>query len=159
MQSPVGLVLKAGGQMRLIFHLSYDFGVEDHQKSLNHHTPEEDCTVHYRDLDFAIRTCLDLGLAEDGRAVGVIYFTKSDLRSAFKILPIRPSQRRWLYMMAKHPISGEKRYFQENCLPFGSSVSCARFQLFSDSLQHIVEAVTRRHFRVTNYLGRFPVHC
>ena len=25
-QSPIGLVPKAGGKMRLIFHLSYDFG-------------------------------------------------------------------------------------------------------------------------------------
>ena len=59
-QSPIGLVPKAGNQTRLIFHLSYDFGTEMHQKSLNYFTPDEDCTVKYRDLDYAVETCLSL---------------------------------------------------------------------------------------------------
>ena len=60
MQSPIGLVPKAGGQTRLIFHLSYDFGtdLEDERKSLNFHTPSELCSVKYRDLDYAVQTCL-----------------------------------------------------------------------------------------------------
>ena len=45
-QSPIGLVPKASNQMRLIFHLSYDFGPENHQKSLNFHTPEDCCLIH-----------------------------------------------------------------------------------------------------------------
>ena len=47
----IGLVPKAGStdQTRLIFHLSYDFGEEE--QSLNHHTPEEICTVKYNDID------------------------------------------------------------------------------------------------------------
>ena len=32
-QSPCGLVPKAGNKTRLIFHLSYDFRPEEHQKS------------------------------------------------------------------------------------------------------------------------------
>ena len=60
-QSPLGLVPKDNGkQTRLIFHLSYDFGIEDDKKSVNFHTPDEICTVQYRDLDHAIRTCLAL---------------------------------------------------------------------------------------------------
>ena len=46
MQSPIGLVPKAGGQTRLIFHLSFDFK-ESGLKSLNHYTPEELCKVKY----------------------------------------------------------------------------------------------------------------
>ena len=47
MQSPIGLVPKAGGdQTRLIFHLSYDFK-SDGLKSLNYHTPKEKCSVRY----------------------------------------------------------------------------------------------------------------
>ena len=53
-QSPMGLVPKAGGQKRLIFHLSYDF--KSGFKSLNFHTPKEICTVRYNDLDHAVRT-------------------------------------------------------------------------------------------------------
>ena len=53
-QSPIGLVPKAGNKTRLIFHLSYDFGDSESQKSVNHFTPEEVCTVKYNDLDYAV---------------------------------------------------------------------------------------------------------
>ena len=44
-QSPIGLVPKAGSeQTRLIFHLSYNFKC-DGLKSLNFHTPRDRCTV------------------------------------------------------------------------------------------------------------------
>ena len=56
-QSPIGLVLKDNGKKtRLIFHLSYDFGKEDGQKSVNFHTPDSMCSVKYRDLDHAVKT-------------------------------------------------------------------------------------------------------
>ena len=59
-QSPIGLVPKAGGdQTRLIFHLSYDFKNEG-LKSLNYYTPKNKCSVKYRDLNYAIKTYLDL---------------------------------------------------------------------------------------------------
>ena len=38
-QSPIGLVPKAGGKTRLIFHLSYDF--QNGNASLNAHTPKD----------------------------------------------------------------------------------------------------------------------
>ena len=41
-QSPIGLVPKVGGDgTRLIFHLSYDFGQKEDQRSVNYHTPPE----------------------------------------------------------------------------------------------------------------------
>ena len=60
MQSPIGLVPKVGGQTRLIFHLSFDFGKDDAEKLLNFHTPDEMCSVKYNDLDYAVRACLKL---------------------------------------------------------------------------------------------------
>ena len=54
-QSPIRLVPKGENQTRLIFHLSYDFKV---YKSFNFYTPDEECTVMYKDLDYAVRTCL-----------------------------------------------------------------------------------------------------
>ena len=57
-QSPIGLVPKAGGQTRLIFHLSFDFGIEECNRSINYHIPESDCSVKYNDIDCAISACL-----------------------------------------------------------------------------------------------------
>ena len=47
-QSPTGLVPKSDGMLRLIFHLSYSRSGVD---SVNDHTPDELCTMKYRDLD------------------------------------------------------------------------------------------------------------
>ena len=164
-QSPIGLVPKDNGkQTRLIFHLSYDFGPEERDKSLNHHTPEQYCKVQYRDLDYAVRTCLFLDLLKS-RQHGVDldahthnttqYYAKSDLRSAFRLLPILPEQRCLLLMRAKDPKTGRIMVFIDKNLPFGASSSCAKFQLFSDCLHHIVEFVMQRRFTVTNYLDDF----
>ena len=185
-QSPIGLVPKAGNQTRLIFHLSYNFGEETDQKSVNFHTPDDLCTVKYRDLDHAVRTCLELDrkagrsqrheelTAEDDADIpdllsfeseherlvtehisSKIYLAKSDLKSAFRILPILPSQRCFLVMKARNPESKKFAFFVDKCLPFGASVSCAKFTLFSESLRHIVEFVTGRYHTVTNYLDDF----
>ena len=58
-QSPIGLVPKDGGKKtHLIFHLSYNFGDAEEDRSLNYHMPDELCSVHYRDLDHAVMTSL-----------------------------------------------------------------------------------------------------
>ena len=57
-QFPIGLVPKSNGKMRLIFHLSYDFGPDEDHRSLNYHTPDDLCSVRYKDLDYAVHTCL-----------------------------------------------------------------------------------------------------
>lgn len=75
------------------------------------------------------------------------YMAKSDLKSAFRFgkkmnfgfledefhnftvqsiwshryVPIRKQDWKWLVMMAEHPVSGEKFYFFDKALPFGSS--------------------------------------
>ena len=43
----------------MIFHLSYDFK-KDGLKSVNHYTPKDKCSGKYRDLDYAVKTFLDL---------------------------------------------------------------------------------------------------
>ena len=176
-QSPIGLVPKAGGKTRLIFHLSYDFGSPEDvgNKSINFHTPVEFCTVHYRDLDYVVRTCLALKLVkfnqlkrfftenaephamqtsqedlEDG-----LYFSKTDLKSAFRLLPVLVSQQFLLILKAVHPVTKETYYYVENNLPFGASSSCSKFQAFSDALCHIFESITGRTFCCTNYLDDY----
>ena len=154
-QSPIGLVPKAGGQTRLIFHLSYDFK-NTGNKSLNGCTPQHKTKVHYHDLDYAIQACLDL-LRDSGVNSAVIFFGKTDLKSAFRILCIRPGQRQWLLMKAEDPETGETFFFVDKCLPFGASISCVLFQEFSDSLKHMVEFMINRNRTkpVTNYLDDF----
>ena len=46
-QSPIGLVPKAGGKTRLIFHLSFEFKGED-GGSVNGCNPKEKCSVQYK---------------------------------------------------------------------------------------------------------------
>ena len=100
-QSPIGLVPKAGGQTRLIFHLSYNFS-ENLQKdgSLNYFTPSEKCSVKYNDLDEAVKSCLKLL-----KATGVtqLKFAKSDLKSAFRLAPLRKLCFSWLVMKVTDP--------------------------------------------------------
>ena len=89
-QSPIGLVPKAGGKMRLIFHLSYDF---DNRGSVNSNTDKTKCSMRYRDLDYAMKCCLDIlkqQTAVNGKKT--VRFSKSDLTSAFRILPMKVSQ-------------------------------------------------------------------
>ena len=154
-QSPIGLVPKAGDQTRLIFHLSYDF--KNGNKSVNACTLKEKCTVKYRDLDHFMRNCLKLlqGINEKGKMFSVIFYSKSDLKSAFRILPLSVQDRPWLVMMTEDPETGECFYFIEKCLPFGASISCALFQEFSNALQHITEYLIGKKDRITNHLDDF----
>ena len=153
-QSPIGLVPKAGDQMRLIFHLSYDFGNDDRHKSINFHTPEELCSVKYNDLDHAIKNCLYL-LEQMGPET-TIFFGCTDIRSAFRIVPLKISQFCLLIMMAEHPVEqGKICFFVDKCLPFGASISCALFQKVSDALKWLTEYKIRQKRHLTNYLDDF----
>ena len=159
-QSPVGLVPKTGGKTRLIFHLSYDFGEpgEEDRKSINHHTPDDLCSVHYNNLDHVIKNSLQI-LKEEGSNTVVIYYAKTDCFSAFRLVPTKPLQCHLLVMRVQHPVTKVWYYFIDKCLPFGSSRSCKIFQDFSDALRFLAEyrmirkAVTNP--RLTNYLDDF----
>ena len=160
-QSPIGLVPKANIKTRLIFHLSYDFGTPE-TKSINYFTPEHLCSVKYQDLDYAVATCINLsrriGQLEEVtncRETGTLFFAKSDIMSAFRILPVLPKQRPLLILKAWHPITNQEFFFVDKVLPFGSRKSCFLFQAFSNGLHHILEFVTARRFTVTNYLDDF----
>ena len=93
-QSPIGLVPKDGGnQTRLIFHLSYDFGPDEQDASLNYFTPKTKCSVKYHDLDYAVSTCLKAKEKQQLSSSSVkawrpIFMGKSDIRSAFRLLPL-----------------------------------------------------------------------
>ena len=107
-QSPVDLVPKAGNRTRLIFHLSFDFGEEWNERSINYHTPDELCTVRYNDIDHAVRTGLSiLSRCEKSQ----LFFAKSDFSNAFRILPGLVRHRCLLVMRVRHPLTDKMWLF------------------------------------------------
>ena len=150
MQSPIGLVPKAGGKVRLIFHLSYDF--KSGLGSLNANTPRELCSVKYRDLDNAVKNCLKL---LDKNPKGILLYGKTDIQSAFRLVSLKPGQRMWLVMKAKDPKMGKTLFFIDKCLPFGASISCTIFQAFSDALHHTIQFHLQVQDAITNYLDDY----
>ena len=155
-QSLVGLVPKSGNKTRLIFHLSFDFGSQSSELSVNHHTPSELCSLKYNDLDVAVKACMQL-LHNTGTSQ--LFFAKTDATSEFRLLPMSLNSRDWLVIKVRHPISNQMCYFIDKCLSFGSSISCALFQKFSDSLCFLTEwriqALLYLPPTITNYLDDF----
>ena len=137
-QSPIGLVPKDHGKdTRLIFHLSYPKTGD----SVNSMTPEKICKVKYPDFNDAIQRCMEEiremndSLVCDGKQI--VYSGKSDLKSAFRAVPLRVSEFMLLIMKAENPVDKLTYYFLDKCLPFGASISCKIFQDFSDCLAHL----------------------
>lgn len=129
-QSPITLVPKGpeGKDTRLVFNLSYEFELG----SVNQGTPKQRCSVKYEDLDAALKMILDLDRGER-----VIYFGKLDASSAFRRLPLRREDSRWLVMKAQNPADGQTYYFADRTLCFGHSISCRIYQEFSIAVGHL----------------------
>ena len=136
-------------QMRLIFHLPYTF--PSGNPSINSCTPKEKCSVKYNNLDYAVKVCLRITMGSKS-AETTIWYSKSDLKSAFHILSIRPLDWPLLAMKAFHPETEEEFYFFDKCLPFGASISCSHFQGFSNALRHIFKFITDTQGQMPNYL-------
>jgi len=116
---PIGLVSKKSeGEFRLIQHLSYPSG-----SSVNDYIDKNFARVKYASFDDAVHKLLQLGI----RAL----FAKTDIESAFRLIPIHPSD---------HDLLGFKfqgQYYYDSCLPMGASSSCAIFERFSSALEFI----------------------
>ena len=142
-QSPIGLVPKDNGKdCRLIFHLLYPRGTG---ASLNANTPAEMCSVKYSDFNKAVQLCMKAGI---GCKIGC-----SDFSSAFRHLGIKKKHWKFLVMKARSPVHGKWYYFMDKCLPFGSSISCAHFQSFSNAVAFLVMKKMLRD--LVNYLDNF----
>ena len=150
-QSPIGLVPKAGGDTRLIFHLSYKF--KNGNESVNYWTPKHLSSVKYNDIEHAVRNALRL-VNKHESAEG-IFAGKSDLVSAFRVLPLSADSWKWLLIKAKHPVTDSTVFFVDKNLPFGSRISCAHFQKVSNCIRHLTEHAAGRRRVITNYLDDF----
>ena len=112
-QSPIGLVPKANGKLRLIFHLSYEF--KNGNPSINRCTPREYCAVHYNDTDHAIGNC--------AKFRNKVFWAKTDVESAFRVMPLLVKHRFLLVMKCKKPGTNTFQYFIKKNLPSGHSIS------------------------------------
>ena len=146
-QSPLGLVPKDGGKdVRLIFHLSHPRNPKSGiPESVNANTPKELCSVKYPSFDDAVMLCII-----NGRSCLI---AKSDLKSAFRNLGIKPDCWCYLVMMAIDPETGKRYYFVDKCLLFGAAISCALFQRVSNAIAHIV--MYRTGQQLINYLDDY----
>ena len=120
--SPIGLVPKKdSGKYRMIHDLSYP---KHENTSVNANIPRDFCAVSYEDLDVVI----DL-IVKNGRGC---YIGKVDIESAFRIIPIHPSDYWLLGLKFQGLIYYDKR------LPMGASISCSTFEELSKAIQWLL---------------------
>ena len=117
--SPLGIIpKKSPGEFRLIHHLSYPAG-----SSVNDGIPKELATVRYATIDDAIRLIKSLGKG--------CFLAKTDIKSAFRIIPVSPND---------FPLLGmewQGKFYFDKCLPMGCSSSCNIFETFTTALEWV----------------------
>ena len=120
---PLGLVPKKNSEKwRTIFHLSYPKGSSE---SLNACIPIEDFTLQYIRIDDAISLVLEHGPG--------CFMTKTDIQSAFRIIPVHPEDWELLGMARKD------HYYFDKALPFGLRSAPFIFNQLSESLEWLVK--------------------
>ena len=119
--SPLGLVpKKTPGEFRLIHHLSFPRGA-----SVNDGIAPEDTSVHYATVADAIRMIKRAGKG--------CFLAKTDIKNAFRVIPIRQQD---------HYLLGMKwrgQYYYDRCLPMGAASSCKTFETFSTAIEWIAQ--------------------
>lgn len=119
--SPIGLVPKKDpNSFRLITHLSFPDG-----SSINDGISSEFAHVRYSSIDDAIKMILRLGKGA--------YLAKVDIKSAFRLIPLAPSQYHLFCYKWKD------KYYYDCCLPMGARSACNIFESFSSSFELILK--------------------
>ena len=119
--SGVGVVPKKTGGWRMIMHLS-----APHGQSINDNINKEDFTLRYSRIDDAIRL---IKLAGGKGAL----LAKVDLKSAFRIIPVRYEDRELL------GIHWRNKFYIDRCLPFGLRSAPFLFNQFAHTLEWILQ--------------------
>ena len=146
-QSPIGLVPKDHGHdVSLLFHLSYPRS----GNLVNSQTPKELSTVKYPDFCEAVQLCMELTKNSKNK---LVYQGKSDMKSAFRNLPLLVSDYMLLLIKATNPLDGTTCWFLDKCLPFGASISCSLFQEFSNCVAYLFTYCTGK--KTVNYLDDY----
>ena len=125
---PVGLVPKKDlDKMRMIMHLSFPYGT-----SINDFIDLDKASTQYQQFDDAVRLVHRQGQG--------CHMAKGDVKSAFKLAPIRYKDLECL------GIFFEGEFYVDLILPFGSSISCTIFEDISTLIHWIFEEQTRKPF-------------
>ena len=115
--SPLGIVPKKDpSEFRLIHHLSYPKG-----SSVNDFIPYYCSTVKYASVKDAVRLLKRLGKG--------CFMAKTDVKSAFCIIPIHPADYSLL------GLKWDNMYYFDRCLAMELSRSCAIFEAFSTATE------------------------
>lgn len=118
--SPLGIVPKSEvGKYRVIHDLSFPEG-----QSVNTYIPRENSEVQYDTIDKVISLVQYFGRGA--------FMAKSDIKDAFRIVPIHPSDYHLLGFTWK------SKYYYDRCLPMGASSSCKIFEELSQALVWIM---------------------
>ena len=118
--SGVGVIPKKTGGWRMIMHLS-----APHGQSINDGISKEEFTLRYSRIDDAIRL---INLAGGKGAL----LAKVDLKSAFRIIPVRREDRELLGMHWRD------KFYVDRCLPFGLRSAPFLFNKFAQALEWIL---------------------
>ena len=126
--SPLAIREKAvPGTYRLLHNLSYPYD----ESSVNGGIDQCHKTVKYASLQSAIKVINQLGRG--------CFMAKADIQSAYRIVPIHPSQ---------HHLLGFKwrnHYYYDKYLPMGMAEACSMFERISDGFVYVF-----KKFGVTN---------
>ena len=134
--SPVGLVPKRNpGEYRMIHHLS-----APRVNSVNSQIDPTDCSVVYTTFDEAVALVQGVG---KGACMG-----KTDVKSAFRLLPVHPDDFDLLGMCI------EGKFYYDRCMPMGCSIACSTFEKFSVFLEYCCQDVAGSR-NVLHYLDDF----
>ena len=107
--------------------------------SVNLFISQYDSSVQYASFDQALKLILQLGLGA--------WLAKSDLESAFRMIPID-------FQSIQHlGVIWQEKYLVDTFLLFGNSSSCAIFKTFANFLEWVVE--DRTSWRLSHYLDDF----
>ena len=109
-------VVPTEAEFRVIHHLSYPT-----KNSVNDYIDDALCSVNYTKFDEAISMVHRLGRD--------VFLAKSDIKSAFRLLPIWPGD------FELPGFKFDNCYYFDKCLPFGCSISCSAFEKFSSFLE------------------------
>ena len=133
--NPIGLIPKKGNNS---FRMILDLSCPNHF-SINSGIHDIFAKVSYQSVDDAIKLILACGPAP--------FLAKCDVKSAFRLLPIRPD----LYHLLGFHWQGS--YYFDKCLPMGARSSCQLFETLSSAIQFLAEKSGIRH--MAHYLDDF----
>ena len=109
----------------VIHHLSYPKGL-----AVNDGIPHEYSSVSYANIEDAIRFIKKAGHG--------CFLAKTDIQSAFRIIPINPKDYHLLGM------KWDSLYYYDRSMPMGCSSSCRTFEILSTA----VEWIARHRLRI-----------